>query len=305
MQQLDKAAAGLPVPEENDLVLRAMRLAEKAHRGGTRKAPEGEDRPAYFLHLAEVATRLQQACQPDEVVAAGYLHDTIEDCGFTRDALAEAIGSEEVANLVAWVSVPGEDHKTWRDRNAAYLKRIQRAPKGALALSCTDKTANMNDMLRLVRKGHALDDFLSAGAADQIKKFRTLRMVFFGRVPLQLMSDFDGALDELVSLAGAKEKPGPGVALLRLRNERVSATVDASITDDGSLQVDAYDVGTAVDDAFGDSDLERWLKIAPPYKDALLLALLADRFGGHNLAFWEIGDFLEVNGIPVESGSWT
>ncbi len=40
-----------------DLVLDAMRLAERAHRlrNHFRKAPEGEDRPAYFLHLAEVA----------------------------------------------------------------------------------------------------------------------------------------------------------------------------------------------------------------------------------------------------------
>ena len=41
----------------NNLVMDAMRLAEHAHRliGQFRKAPEGDDRPSYFLHLVEDA----------------------------------------------------------------------------------------------------------------------------------------------------------------------------------------------------------------------------------------------------------
>jgi hypothetical protein len=55
-----------------DIVLDAMRLAERAHRlrNHLRKAPEGEDRPAYFLHLAEVAWMLQETGLDREVVAA-------------------------------------------------------------------------------------------------------------------------------------------------------------------------------------------------------------------------------------------
>jgi hypothetical protein len=58
------------------LVLDAMRLAERAqtrpespHR---RKTPDGEDRPAYFIHLAEVGWMLQDAGLDPETVAAGY-----------------------------------------------------------------------------------------------------------------------------------------------------------------------------------------------------------------------------------------
>ena len=62
------------------LVLDAMRLAERAHRTREqgphhRKAPDGEDRPAYFIHLAEVAWMLQDAGLDSETVAAGFLHD--------------------------------------------------------------------------------------------------------------------------------------------------------------------------------------------------------------------------------------
>ncbi len=82
----------------NTLVLDAMRLAERAHRTRpegphTRKAPDGEDRPAYFIHLAEVGWMLQDAGLDPETVAAGYLHDIIEDCGYlnARDIAINAV----------------------------------------------------------------------------------------------------------------------------------------------------------------------------------------------------------------------
>lgn len=56
---------GETINTEN-LVLDAMRLAERAHRTRPqgphhRKNPEGEDRPAYFIHLAQVGWMLQDA----------------------------------------------------------------------------------------------------------------------------------------------------------------------------------------------------------------------------------------------------
>jgi hypothetical protein len=61
---------------QNDLVLRAIRIAEYAHRNRPqgphyRKAPKGEDKH-YFVHLAEVAWMLSDAGCSHELVAAGY-----------------------------------------------------------------------------------------------------------------------------------------------------------------------------------------------------------------------------------------
>jgi (p)ppGpp synthase/HD superfamily hydrolase len=74
----------------DELVLRAIRIAEHAHRtrekgAHYRKAPAGEDRPAHFVHLTEVAWMLSDAGCSHEVVAAGYLHDIIEDCDYDGD----------------------------------------------------------------------------------------------------------------------------------------------------------------------------------------------------------------------------
>ena len=87
------------------LVLDAMRLAERVHRTRKqgphlRKAPDGEDRPPYFIHLAEVGWMLQNAGLDAETVAAGYLHDVIEDCGYTKERLLKAIGNRRVVALV-------------------------------------------------------------------------------------------------------------------------------------------------------------------------------------------------------------
>ena len=84
-----------------NLVLDAKRLAERAHRTRPQgphhcKVPEGEDRPPYFIYLAEVGLVLQDADINPETITAGYLHDIIEDCGYTQAQLAQEIGNAKV-----------------------------------------------------------------------------------------------------------------------------------------------------------------------------------------------------------------
>ena len=191
----------------NDLVLDAMRIAEKAHRGQKRKAPAGLDQPGYFLHVSEVAWRLKSADMSDAVIAAGYLHDVIEDCGYTRDQLAEELGSPAVADMVLGVTEPEKAHNSWQARNSAYLNRIKDASREVIAISVADKTTNMVDMLRLVRQGYALSSFLSVGASEQLQKFQRLRAVFANRAPKALMAEFDAVLAQLYT-ATADERHG-------------------------------------------------------------------------------------------------
>ena len=179
-----------------DLVLESMRLAERAHRPQRRKAPEGQDRPAYFLHLAEVAWMLQDARMNREVVAAGYLHDMIEDCGYTQEQLAEETGDPRVAELVQWVSEPEKD-KSWEERNGVYLERMREAPMEVLALSCADKTSNLRDMLRLIERGYELDSFLSVGKEKQVAKFEGLDELYRELVPERIYGRYSTALNRL------------------------------------------------------------------------------------------------------------
>ena len=181
------------------LVPNAMRLAEYAHRqrNHRRKAPPGEDRPANFLHLAEVAWLLMDSgIRDDEPVAAAYLHDIIEDCGYGQATLAEAIGNARVAALVAAVSETDKS-QSWEDRQQHYRERLA-VPNDPviLALSCADKTSNLTDMNRLMAKGHPVSSFTNRGFGAQRAKFAALDALFQSRTPERLYRRFQRALAE-------------------------------------------------------------------------------------------------------------
>jgi len=189
----------------DDLVLRAIRLAEYAHRKRPqgphyRKAPKGEDRPYYFVHLAEVSWMLSDADCSHALVAAGYLHDIIEDCGYTADQLEEELGNREVRDLVEWVTEPGgvgPDGKKppWEFRNRSYLERIRRAPVEALTLSCADKTSNIREMCHWLERGYKVDDFTSRDHKTNLAKFEALDEVFRGKVVDVVYDRFTRSLD--------------------------------------------------------------------------------------------------------------
>src|SRR6201990_1640899 len=81
------------------MVSEAAELAARRHNGMARK---GRGSEPYINHLAEVANLLSSATDgaDAELVAAGWLHDTIEDTETTREELAR-IFSDRVASLVA------------------------------------------------------------------------------------------------------------------------------------------------------------------------------------------------------------
>ena len=80
------------------LISEAAELAARRHNGMARK---GRGNEPYLNHLAEVANLLAAATggADSELVAAGWLHDSIEDTETTRDELAQKF-SGRVASLV-------------------------------------------------------------------------------------------------------------------------------------------------------------------------------------------------------------
>ena len=70
------------------LVSEAAELAARRHNGMARK---GRGNEPYINHLAEVASILAEITDgaDAELVAAGWLHDSVEDTETTRDELAQ------------------------------------------------------------------------------------------------------------------------------------------------------------------------------------------------------------------------
>ena len=72
------------------LVEKAWKFAEKAHEGQVRKSGE-----PYFTHPCLVASILTDLMIDPPTIAAGLLHDTVEDCeGITLDTIREKFGEE-------------------------------------------------------------------------------------------------------------------------------------------------------------------------------------------------------------------
>ncbi|HEY2981556.1 MAG TPA: RelA/SpoT family protein, partial [Anaerolineales bacterium] len=83
---------------DRELIQRAFRVAEQAHRDQKRASGE-----PYINHCLAVASILANLRVPPDVVAAGLLHDTVEDTGMTLDTLRRDFG-DTIAVLVDGVT---------------------------------------------------------------------------------------------------------------------------------------------------------------------------------------------------------
>lgn len=125
----------------NDLVLvsRAALFAAQKHSAMRRK---GVAKEPYINHLAEVAYFLGQATDGTDsvLVAAGWLHDTVEDTDTSREDLEVSFGAE-VAAVVAECTDDKSLPKAERKRLQA-LNTPHKSPRARM-LKIADKTSNI------------------------------------------------------------------------------------------------------------------------------------------------------------------
>jgi (p)ppGpp synthase/HD superfamily hydrolase len=121
------------------LVSEAAEFAAHRHTGMARKGRASEP---YVNHLAEVANLLAAASDgaDAELVAAGWLHDTIEETGARRDELAAKFG-ERVAALVA--EVTDDMSLSKEQRRQKQIEDAPDKPPGAKMIKIADKISNM------------------------------------------------------------------------------------------------------------------------------------------------------------------
>jgi guanosine-3',5'-bis(diphosphate) 3'-pyrophosphohydrolase len=114
--------------------LAAAKFARNAHAGQKRLhgAP-------YFTHPKGVARILHNKGFDLDVVAAGYLHDVVEDTPATRAELETVFGCR-IARLVDAVTKrPGEGHEE-------FYRRAARAGDDAIALKIADREHNNSEL---------------------------------------------------------------------------------------------------------------------------------------------------------------
>ncbi len=91
-----------PTEEDKALIEKAYDFAQKAHEGVKRKSGE-----PYFNHLFGTAKNIAELGMSATTVAAGFLHDTIEDTSVTAEDIKKEFG-DEILFLVEGVTKLGK-----------------------------------------------------------------------------------------------------------------------------------------------------------------------------------------------------
>ena len=143
VKEILAARAGTGTPEETTLIEKAYAFAKFAHEGHTRYSGE-----PYFIHPAAVAKMLAEYGMDATTIAAGLLHDAIEDGLTTSDAVEREFGPE-VLFLVEGVTKLGTHKYRGAERHAESLRRLLVATASdirVLIVKLADRYHNMETL---------------------------------------------------------------------------------------------------------------------------------------------------------------
>jgi len=119
--------------EPTDLTGKALNYAMIKHIKQKRDGGE-----PYIIHPIQTAEILMTITDDEKLIAAGYLHDVIEDCEVTYEELKKEFG-KDVADLVMEVTKEKPDKKT-----ASYFQRLK--TQRGIMLKFADRLSNLSDL---------------------------------------------------------------------------------------------------------------------------------------------------------------
>ena len=131
---------------------KALNFAIKAHKGQVRKSEP--DKPMIF-HPINVGQILKEYGFDENVVAAGFLHDVVEDTKYTFDDIKKEFG-DDIASLVYGASEPDKSLE-WEDRKKHTIESIKGMDIRHKAVICADKISNLEDLYHLFGKSGSYD----------------------------------------------------------------------------------------------------------------------------------------------------
>ena len=168
----------------------AIEIAACAHRDQLRK---GTDVP-YIAHCYGVGLILARAGYDEEVIAAGILHDTVEDTDVTLEQVRETFGAR-VADIVRGCSEPDKD-LPWEVRKRHTIEQLPTASIEVRAVTCADKLHNARSIQADLRAGHDVWARFNSGREQQVWYYRELAEVF-RRQEGELFQSFADLVDEV------------------------------------------------------------------------------------------------------------
>lgn len=142
---------------------KAKLFAIKAHEGQVRKSEP--EKPMVF-HPIAVGRLLKEYHADEAMVAAGYLHDVVEDTDYTIEDIRKEFG-DDVADLVETASEPDKS-LSWEERKQHTIDDIKNKPLRNKLIVCADKVNNLEDLKNMFdRNGDTDFSSFKKGYVDQ------------------------------------------------------------------------------------------------------------------------------------------
>jgi (p)ppGpp synthase/HD superfamily hydrolase len=123
-----------------ELIEKALQIASVAHEGQYRK----NTNIPYIVHPVAVGMILQKAGYHDEMIAAGILHDTVEDTDLTLTDIEREFG-RGVAVMVEGCSEPDKS-LSWEKRKEHTIEFLNTASEEIRVVACADKLHNVRSI---------------------------------------------------------------------------------------------------------------------------------------------------------------
>lgn len=167
----DKYIFGVKYMEVNDIMdikEKAKLFAIRAHMGQVRKSEP--DKPM-IMHPIGVGQLLESFGYDDNVVAAGYLHDVVEDTKYTIEDIEKEFGSD-IATLVMGASEPDKS-LSWEERKKHTIEETKKLPLRNKVVICADKINNLEDLFLKFEKNGERDFSAFKRGEEQQKWYYT------------------------------------------------------------------------------------------------------------------------------------
>ncbi|HKL09855.1 MAG TPA: HD domain-containing protein [Clostridia bacterium] len=158
--------------EKTGIIEKALKLAVAAHEGQKRK---GSETP-YIVHPVEVGLILIGNGASEEMVAAGILHDTLEDTEVEEKTIKKEFGKKVLEYVIGASEVlENRENSPWKARKDHTVRFLADAKMEIKTISCADKLSNIRSMERdNPKRNKSFWNRFNAGYEDQKWYYKSL-----------------------------------------------------------------------------------------------------------------------------------
>ncbi|MFW5794872.1 MAG: HD domain-containing protein [Bacillota bacterium] len=183
--------------DKNKIMIKALEYSAVNHRGNVRK---GSNIP-YIVHPVEVAMILRENSLTEEVIAAGLLHDVLEDTYISNEEIQKEFG-KDILRLVVGASerLDNRDERSWKERKKHTIDFLKNDANFKIrAIACADKLSNIRSMIRDLEHEDTEKfwDRFNAGAEEQKWYYESLVDSLQELEGIKMYEKFKAAVNQL------------------------------------------------------------------------------------------------------------